>query len=281
MTPVSYSSAFMGRGTSTVTAGDDRRAIARAFVDARRALSPLSVYPGEPPVTLAEAYAIQDAALGLWTDAVGGWKVGRINAPLDRVLGDNRLSGPVFASRIFEAGAGPAAMPVISGGFAAGEAEFMIRLGPDIGASAALPRTDEETLACIDEVRIGIEIAASPYAGINRDGPCVTISDHGNNQGLVLGAAVPADKWAKLTEIEIVSSIDGHEVGRASARGMLDGPLGAVRFLLTNLFQRRIEPQQGWWISSGAVTGVHEMAAGQTFRAEFDGLGGVACRVES
>lgn len=281
MTPVSYSSPVMGRGTSTVAAGDDRHAVARAFVDARRSLLPLSEYPGEAPGTLADAYAIQDAALGLWTDAVGGWKVGRINAPLDRQLGDNRLSGPVSASRILEAGADPAVMPIIPGGFAAGEAEFMIRLGQGVETSGALPRTDDETLACIDAVRIGIEIAASPYAGINRDGPCVTISDHGNNQGLVLGAAVPVGRWADLTEIEIVSSIDEREVGRASARNMLDGPLGAVRFLLANLFRRGITPQQGWWISSGAVTGVHEMAAGQTFRAVFNGLGEVACRVDS
>lgn len=280
MTPVSFSSADMGRGTAIVVDCADRDAIAKAFVAARRARTALAEYPGVPPVDLVEAYAIQDAALALWNQPVAGWKVGRINAPLDTRLGANRLAGPVMAANVIEAHDVDVSLPVFPGGFSAGEAEFMLRFAPHAAHTPA-PTDDESTLALIDDVRIGIEIAASPYPGINSDGPCVTISDHGNNAGLVLGAKVPKQRWSALQDIEIKALVDGRPVGAASARTMLDGPLGAVRFLLANLAERGITPNAGWWISTGAVTGVHPLMPGQTFSAMFDGLGKIACRVET
>lgn len=278
MTPVSFSARGMGSGMAPVADGANRFAIAKAFVDARGSRSALDRYPGQPPSSLVDAYAVQDAALDMWSEPVGGWKVGRINPPLDARLGANRLAGPVPASRIIEAGK-DAAMTIIDGGFAAGEAEFMVRLAPQ-SRNTALPTDDGETLEWIDGVRIGVEIAASPYPGINADGPCVTISDHGNNLGLVLGQDVARAVWSSLGDVEIQSFVGSTLVGRANASTMLDGPLGAVRFLLANLAQRGIAPQPGWWVSTGAVTGVHELKPGQTYRAVFAGIGEVACRVE-
>ena len=86
--------------------------IAEAFVAARKAGRALDAYPGEKPQTLAEAYAIQDRALMLWDDAVGGWKVGKIPPPRDAVLGANRLIGPIPEKMIFEEAGSPIPMPV-------------------------------------------------------------------------------------------------------------------------------------------------------------------------
>ncbi len=53
--------------------------IAGAFRAARLAASPLPAYPaGAVPATLAEAYAIQRAAIAAWPDRVAGWKVAAI-----------------------------------------------------------------------------------------------------------------------------------------------------------------------------------------------------------
>ena len=65
----------------------------------------------------------------------------------------------------------------------------------------------------------------------------------------------------------------GREVGRASTATMLDGPFGAAAFLLRNLSDRGIAPEAGWWVSSGAITGVHEIAPGQRAIARFAGVG--------
>ena len=250
---------------------------ARAFVEARRAGQAITAYPGTRPLDLGQAYRIQDAAIALWQREIGGWKVGRINPPEDGVLDASRLAGPIFADTIVDGTAAEPVMPVFADGFAAGEAEFLLRLR--IPESGRLPRDDSETLGWIDQVRIGIEIASSPYAGINRDGACVTASDQGNNAGLVLGGTVARERWANLNAIEVETAVGERVVGRASAATMLDGPLGAVRFLLDNLSQRGIEPQSGWWVSSGAVTGVHPVRPGDRLSANFEGIGEVACTI--
>jgi 2-keto-4-pentenoate hydratase len=250
---------------------------ARAFVAARKAGRAIAAYPGDPPPGLAEAYRVQDTAISLWQRAIGGWKVGRINSPEDARLGANRLAGPIFADTIVDGTAGEPVVPVFADGFAAGEAEFLLRIA--VPRQAGLPRDDAETLGWIDAVRIGLEIASSPYAGINDDGACVTISDQGNNAGLVLGEAVARERWSDLRAIEAETRIGERVVGRASAATMLDGPLGAVRFLLGNLRERAIEPQNGWWISSGAITGVHRVAPGDRLSARFIGIGEASCRI--
>ena len=266
----------MGHEDERTKVQSEARDIAGAFVAARRGRTAISEYPGHPPADLAGAYAIQDCALALWERPVGGWKVGRINPPRDALLGADRLVGPAFSDTILMAGDDAPAMPVFHGGFAAVEAEFMLRLAPQDGP---LPASPAEAMAWIDTVRIGIEIASSPYARINADGPLVTISDHGNNAGLLLGAEVPRAAWDALDAVEVTLAIDGREVGRATTATMLDGPFGAAAFLIRNLAARGIALEPGWWISSGAITGVHEITPGSTAKACFAGLGEVAAAV--
>ncbi|MGQ7830799.1 2-keto-4-pentenoate hydratase [Altererythrobacter sp. Z27] len=246
------------------------REIAGAFVEARRKGTSIAQYPGDRPTDLATSYAIQDCALSIWDRDVGGWKVGRINPPECDRLGAIRLAGPVFGDTILEAGSPAPQFAIFQGGFAAAEAEFMLRLAP---RDTPLPRDNAEAMDWIDEIRIGIEIASSPYAAINADGPCVTISDHGNNAGLALGPVVPREFWQRLDDVEVSLEVDGQTVGRATTATMLDGPFGAARFLLENLAQRGIAPKPGWWISSGAITGVHEVASGNLVKASFEGIG--------
>jgi 2-keto-4-pentenoate hydratase len=250
----------------------DVRSIASAFVAARRTGAAITQFPGSRPQNLASAYAIQDCALSLWERDVGGWKVGRINPPNDTVLGADRLVGPAFCDAIVMDAGEPAAFRTFHGGFAAAEAEFMLRLAPQDGP---LPATREEAMAWIDEVRIGVEIASSPYARINVDGPCVTIADHGNNAGLLLGPVVAREDWARLDEVDVTLAIEGVEVGRATTATMLDGPFGAAAFLIRNLVSRNIALKPGWWISSGAITGVHEVWPGSRVTAAFAGIGSV------
>ena len=87
-------------------ATNEQQIIARAFLSARAKKTPLTLYPGAMPESMAEAYAIQDAAIAFDGRQVGGWKVGRIAAELVDTYGDNRLTGPIFADEIFEGGAG-------------------------------------------------------------------------------------------------------------------------------------------------------------------------------
>lgn len=257
---------------------EQAKTIAGAFVTARREKRALASYPGEAPSDLDGAYAIQNLALELDGRTVAGWKVGRINAPDDARLGANRLSGPIFADTVIDAADGEAPeMPVFAEGFAAAEAEFLLHVAP--GWNGVVPTDDAGTLAVLDAIHIGIEIASSPYPGINADGPPVTISDFGNNAGMVIGPVLDGWQGADFDAITVRLDIDGETAGEANTATMLDGPLGAVRFLLGNLAARGIDCSGGTWVSTGAVTGVHPVSPGQKIVASFAGHGTVHCTI--
>ncbi|RYD66436.1 MAG: 2-keto-4-pentenoate hydratase [Sphingomonadales bacterium] len=251
-------------------------AIAQAFVEARRAGTALSDYPGTLPESLDEAYGIQERAIGLFGGGIAGWKVGRIADALVDTYGSNRITGPIFAgSVVTENGAAPE-MPVFADGFAAAEAEYLLRIGR-LPGSFDREWTNEAAAEYVDEIRIGIEVASSPFPGINEHGPAVTVSDFGNNNGLVIGAAL--DPNLRFIEWPVALTIDGEIAGAGTAAAMLDGPFGAVRFLFELARDRQLPLAPGQWISTGAVTGVHPVRPGAEVEARFGGEMRVRCTI--
>lgn len=253
--------------------------IARRFVTARRQLRALPDYPGSFPQSLNAAYAIQDAAIQAYGAPVLGWKLGRINPPLDEAHGANRFAGPVFAVSFAEqSGDADMVMPIFAEGFAAGEAEFVALLAHDQDVEKSHYSLDEAA-AMIGALHAGIEVAGSPFPGINSHGPAVTISDFGNNSGLLIGPAFADWQASGFLQWSIRSEIDGQPVGQAMAASMLDGPVGAVRFLLEHMARRGTALRKGQWISTGAVTGVHQIRPGQRFSAHFGDRASLSCRM--
>lgn len=249
--------------------------IARAFVLGRRMARGLADYPGTSPADLDQAYAIQDAALALDGREVAGWKIGRINPPFDARFGTNRLAGPVFEDTISRTAGGD--MPVIAEGFAAAEAEFLLQLAQDPDPAKS-EWTVEQAREMIGAVHIGIEIASSPFVGINDHGPAVTVSDFGNNHGLLVGPELTDWHRRELNDIQVQTLINGETIGTATTVTMLDGPWGAVRFLLELGHRRGLALRRGQWVSTGAVTGVHQVGVGDRVEARFDNQS-IACRI--
>ena len=191
--------------------------IAEALVAARRAARPLAGFPGAVPPDLATAYAVQDAAIAHHGVPVAGWKVAIIAPQFRERYPSARLAGPVLAGTVSLAEDGHTIeVPVVPGGFAAVEAEFVVRIGRDLPPRAET-YTDAEIAAAIGAVHAGVEIAGFPLAGINGFGPGVVIACFGNNAGLIVGKPIaewmirPASTFA--TEV----TIDGVEAGRGSA----------------------------------------------------------------
>lgn len=258
-------------------ATDEQQNVARAFVAARADKTPLASYPGTMPQTMAEAYAIQDAAIALDGRRIGGWKVGRIAPGLVDVYGGNRLTGPIFVDEIIDGSGGEEpVMPVYADGFAAAEAEVLLCFG----TVGDMDYDIDTVQGCIAEVRAGIEIASSPFPEINGHGPAVTASDYGNNKGLVLGPAIPGWRDADLVNMPVEFRIDGACVGAATMATMLDGPFGSALFLIRTLRARGIAIPPGTWVSAGAITGVHEIRPGQRAEALFDGKIRVGCTIQ-
>ena len=252
--------------------------IAAAFVQARLAGRSLSGFPGTPPPDLASAYAVQDAAIGLWPDPVAGWKVGYISPERRDVSGDDRLVGPIFARAVWPAAVGQSLdVPVFAGGFAAVEAEYVFRLGSDADP-ARLRWSPEEALALVAALHIGIETAGSPLATINVLGPTVVVSDFGNNAGLLLGPEIAGWRGVDEDQFTCETFVDGVSVGRGGA-GSVPGGLGAaLAFALGRCARRRMPLRAGMLVTTGAATGIHDILPGQQARISFGPHGELHCR---
>ena len=254
---------------------DSAAEIAAAFVAARRGARALETWPGALPADLAAAYAIQDAAIAAWPDRVAGWKLGRIPPPHDAAYGAGRLAGPIFARNIWQAGTTPTRFGVIEHGFAAVEAEYVFEIGetaPDRDGW-----TVETVRPLVARVLTGVEIAGSPFAGINDNGPAVTASDFGNNAGLILGAEIP-DGVNRLMDLRCEMRIDGRVIGAGGAEVIPGGPLDSLAFLLNLMHRRGRRLEAGQLVSTGAATGVHRIYAGQSAEADFGADGTIACQ---
>jgi 2-keto-4-pentenoate hydratase len=171
-------------------------------------------------------------------------------------------------------------MPVFAEGFAAAEAEFLLRIAaaPDLDKRQY---TIDDARALIGAVHVGIEIASSPFPGINDHGAPVTISDFGNNNGLIVGAAIEDWRAIDFDSWPVETWIEGERAGAATTATMLDGPFGAARFLFELMAARGIALDAGQWISTGAVTGVHPVRIDDRVVARFDDRLTVECTIKA
>jgi 2-keto-4-pentenoate hydratase len=256
----------------------DAKGVAAEFVKARRSAGFFTQYPGTKPQDLDSAYRCQDEAISLWGEPVSGWKVGWIPEPLSQKYGAQRLVGPIFAPSVQRsAGTEVVATPVFASGFAAIEAEFVVQIARDAPANVT-EWTAETARRFVKSMYIGIEIASSPLQNINDYGPAVVASDFGNNAGLVLGAEITDWQTRPLDSLLCETRIDGAVVGRGSAAAVSGGPLAALAFALRVNARRGRPLKAGDFVSTGAATGVHSIAAGQSAEAIFTGVGSLRCR---
>jgi len=250
--------------------------IAEAFTTARAGGLSIDAYPGMPPATLAQAYAIQAAAIARWPDAVKGWKVARVNPAFAAQFPEERLIGPAFAANVHRvAQGGTATCPVFEGGFAAVEAEVVIVVAEDAPAGKA-GWTADTVAHLVKSMHIGVEVASSPLATLNDIGPGAVISDFGNNWGVVVGAEIA--NWRELETIAVETFIDGQSVGTGKV-AIKPGPLGALAFTLNKLAEQGQVLRAGDVISTGMITGVHDIRIGQQSRHVFAGAGEVLVQI--
>lgn len=256
----------------------NRTAIVTAFRTARIGALPLLAFPGVFPANLAEAYAVQDAAIAAFPDEVRGWKIAGILPEFREALGASRLAGPAFAKSIHVSdGRIPVGFPVFSGGFAAVEAEFIFVMARDINPGDVLDRP--ALLAAIASMHAGVETAGSPFAAINERGPLAVISDFGNNNGLIVGPEIPGWREAPLETLTSRTLVNGTVAGEGSAAKVMGGPIAALEFLVGNLGGRGITLHAGDYVSTGMTTGIHIVAAGD--RADFEFAGDIRITSEA
>ena len=255
--------------------------IAQRFVAARLNALALEDYPGPIPPDLASGYECQETAIALWSDAVAGWKIGRIPPEFEHKLGQARLAGPIFRREVHKAAADEVVeFGVFEGGFAAVEAEYIFELAKDAPAGQ-MRWSLNDAAAIAGRMLVGVEAAGSPLATINKLGPTVVVSDFGNNAGLILGPEVPGSRERTPSDLTCETFIDDKSVGRGAAANIFGGPLGALQFVAEHCARRGRPLKAGMLISTGAATGIHDIVAGQTARVEFKGIGTIRCMAKT
>jgi len=253
--------------------------IYQTFHAARKAARPLAAYPGATvPASLADGHAIQAASIAAWPDRVVGWKVAAIQPQWRAAYPAERLGGPVFAASLQVAGAEVVDVQIIEGGYAAAEAEFALHLTANFPIDTTFAST-EELQPFVAAVHAAIEVAGSPLPTLSSLGPGAVLSDFGNNTGLVIGPELPGFFARAPVEWLVETDLNGELAGSGSADRVPGGPLAALHFLANDLVARGLSLRPGDWVSTGASTGIHVLAVGDTVAARFDGQPALALRV--
>lgn len=251
--------------------------VAERFVRARRAAAALPEFPGPLPTELATGYRIQDAALKLWDDEVIGWKVGRVPPEHEERLQKSRIFGPVFKRALWLVAPGAVTpFPVFVGGFAAVEAEYVLRLRHDAPADK-LEWSLDDAAELVAAMHIGMEPASSPLATINILGPTAVVSDFGNNAGLMVGAEIADWRNRALEDLRCETVIGGQVMGHGGAYVLPGGPLESLRLLAENVAARGRPLKKDMYVCTGAAAGIHDIIAGQEAAVRFEGLGEIRC----
>jgi 2-keto-4-pentenoate hydratase len=250
-------------------------AIAKRFVTARRQGKSLTEFPGTIPPDLDAAYLCQEMAISVWPDRLIGWKVGAIAPPWRHIFGTDRLAGAIFEAGLRQAG-GEVEFPVFVRGFAAVEAEVVLRISHDAPAGK-VDWIEREAQALVGAIHIGIETAGSPLATINELGPTAIAADFGNNAGLILGPEIRDWAAQPLRSLAVLTRIDGEIVGRGDVTVPSRGAIGALQFLAGQTARMGRPLKAGMLVSTGAITGVHDIKVGQSAVADFGSLGRISC----
>jgi 2-keto-4-pentenoate hydratase len=245
--------------------------VAAELVAARREGRSLTGFPGVVPASMAEAYRIQELAMSRWQDSLVGWKIGYI--PADRrTAGDpDRLIGPIWRQQchVSDELQSAAEVGIFASGFAAVEAELVIRLGQDLPAHDGGGWTAQEVADLEQHLLVGVEVASSPIPEINSLGPTVIAADFGNNNGLVLGSVL-AD-WPSGAPVQLACYVDGDLVGEGSAENLPGGIHHGLATALSILAGRGQPVRAGMVFATGAITGIHPIGPGQHCRVEVRG----------
>ena len=248
-------------------------AISRCLVDARLRAQPLPDFPVHLPETLEQAYMIQTTSIARWPDEIAGWKVAKLSDADQARLHAERLVGPVFRSsvRTAEPQAGTV-MPIYDGGFAAVEAEIVLRIGVTIPPTEKV-WSDQELIDAVAAAHCGAEIASSPMGVVNERGPTSIVSDFGSNAGVIVGPEIGDWRYKQPGFLSATVTVDNVVVGSKPVDAIVGGPLQALRTLIRVSGQRGIALPAGTLVSTGAITGVHDVQISSAARVDFGPLG--------
>lgn len=251
-----------------------------SIIDARRNMRPLArLAAGTKPLSLDDAYAVQEAFARVWDSPVVGYKIGCASKESQALVG---ASGP-FTARIFKSCRFDSPAEILMRDFfvVGVEAEFGFSMRRDLSPQPSLPYGREQVASAVMEVAPVIEICDTRLADWKKSSIEEIIADNGFHGGLVVGSAVADWPNLDLAAHEVVISVDGSVRGSGASAGSIGDPLDGLVWLANDLSRRGYGLKAGDIIATGTWTGLHFVAPGATVVADYGTLGKVELNVRA
>jgi 2-keto-4-pentenoate hydratase len=232
--------------------------------------------PGGAPLSLDDAYSIQEAFAREFGAPVVGYKIGCASKESQALVG---AAGPfaarIFAPTRFQSPAEISARDFFTLGV---EAEFGFTMRDGLPPRVALYERTEVAHAVASVAPI-IELCDTRLENWKAARIEEIIADNGFHDGLVVGTVVAGWDSLDLAGHEVALSIDGAVRARGSSAGSLGDPFDGLVWIANELSRRGYGLGAGDIIASGTWTGLHFVRGPAAVIADFGSLGRVEVRV--
>ncbi|MFE4217958.1 2-keto-4-pentenoate hydratase [Streptomyces sp. NPDC056844] len=225
-----------------------------------------------PSIDAADAYEIQllnirrQLAEGR---TVSGHKVGLSSKVMQQMMGvDEPDYGHLLSDMVL-----PEGVPVDTGRYCHPRIE--VEIGYVLGRG--LPGegcTTADVLAATEYLVPSIELIDSRIKDW-RIGLADTIADNASSAGVILGSARVRPDALDPADIAATLYRNGEEIAAGHTSAVLGDPTEAVAWLARTVASYGVELEAGHIILPGSCTRAVDVRPGETFRAEFEGLGSV------
>jgi 2-keto-4-pentenoate hydratase len=234
------------------------------------------VPPSGAPLTLDDAYAIQEAFARKCGLAVTGYKIGCASRESQALVG---ASGP-FAARIFALTRldSPAEVSIRDFFTVGVEAEFGFTMRDGLPPRAT-PYDRAEVAGAVAAVSPVIELCDTRLENWKTARIEEIIADNGFHGGLVVGTAVSEWQSLDLAAHVVALSIDGAVRASGASAGSLGDPLDGLVWIANELSRRGYGLGKDDIIATGTWTGLHFVREPAAVIADFGSLGRVEVRV--
>lgn len=226
-----------------------------------------------PDLDVVDAYEIQLVNIRRRVDrgaVVVGHKVGLSSLAMQRMMGvDEPDYGHLLDDMRLHEGTPARAADYC---YPRVEVEVAFLLGADLPGEGC---TEQDVLAATEAVAPSIELIDSRIVDW-RIGLVDTIADNASSAGFVLGADRVPPSEVDLRTIDARLRKDGEVLVEGRSDAVLGNPVVAVAWLAAKVAGFGVRLRAGDVVLPGSCTRAVDVHAGDTFHAEFDGLGTVS-----
>ena len=226
--------------------------------------------PEDASLSVEDAYRLQQSYVRISGQRRTGWKIGATAAPMQENLGlSEPFAGPLLEGTTLRSGATCA---LVAGQAAIVEVEFVLRMGQDYANHD--PDSTDELAEAVDAVCAGIEVAGVRYPqSMGKPAGALVVADAAANIALVHGT--PRENWREfdLGTHEGVLHINRERVDAGTGNKVLGNPLNSLAWLAEFLSKQGLSLRRGDLITTGTITGMRAVEAGDEVMADFGALG--------